>query len=791
MKKAYALILSTLVLVGSVPAVTWAESEENLNEQNLDMQNVGFTDTGSQSATDESYTTENSMESEVEEDFVFDVSDENEELEATDFDSMNIEQPEDLPEEEAPGYDQSKTNEAEAVCETSVSVAYVSNSDGGEIVNVDDGINGGVLEETVVSNSESDIPIQAGEIAETSEYSMQGIENTSVIVLETEENTVYDNSDPEQKMDSMEEESEVIEESEETNEEYESAYTGWNNIDGEWYFYNDEGTLLTNGWAEDDSGWHWMNECGKIARETWIQSGTDWYYLDCDGYRVTGEYLINGLNYRFRDDGTMYTGWYHEYNTWHYYKSNGKPASAEWLKIGEQWYYFNQFGFMAENEWTKDSNGWYWMDTSGKITKNKWILYEDEWYYMTSSGLKAVNTWAKDNIGWCWMDGNGKITRGKWILNSGEWYYLKFDGYMAANEWAEDSKGLLWMDAGGKITKNKWIKTLISGSSDYYAWYYLKSNGRCAVNEWLLYGGKWYYFDGGSTMVTGEQCINGSYYRFADNGVMVIGWYHDTEYTNDFWYYYKTNGKRASDEWIKDHEKWYYIWSYMVTGEWCIDGSWYRFGNNGVMITGWYYDSVLNEWNYYKSNGKCAADEWQKINGKWFYFSGHCMLCNGIWLIGGKGYEFDKNGVMMHENAVGWLKKTDANSKDPIWYYVNKGGSLATGWQKINGKWYYFNESFCNLYVINCPNPQHIGNKVYVFDKNGALLGAEGGWIYPFGEYGSKYYANKGGSLVSGWKNIDGKWYYFDTNHFLTYHSGTYTINNKNYTFDYDGVWIG
>ncbi len=196
MKKAYALILSTLVLVGSMPAVTWAESEENLNEQNLDMQNVGFTDTGSQSATDESYTTENSMESEVEEDFVFDVSDENEELETTDSDSMNIEQPEDLPEEEAPGYDQSKTNEAEAVCETSVSVAYVSNSDGGEIVNVDDGINGGVLEETVVSNSESDIPIQAGEIAETSEYSMQGIENTSVIILETEENTVYDNSGP-------------------------------------------------------------------------------------------------------------------------------------------------------------------------------------------------------------------------------------------------------------------------------------------------------------------------------------------------------------------------------------------------------------------------------------------------------------------------------------------------------------------------------------------------------------------------------------------------------------------
>ena len=66
------------------------------------------------------------------------------------------------------------------------------------------------------------------------------------------------------------------------------------------------------------------------------------------------------------------------------------------------------------------------------------------------------------------------------------------------------------------------------------------------------------------------------------------------------------------------------------------------------------------------------------------------------------------------------------------------------------------------------------------------MLGEAGGWIK--GSYDYKYYANKGGSLVKGWKKISGKWYYFDTKGFNMYSNGTYKINQKSYKFDKNGV---
>lgn len=51
--------------------------------------------------------------------------------------------------------------------------------------------------------------------------------------------------------------------------------------------------------------------------------------------------------------------------------------------------------------------------------------------------------------------------------------------------------------------------------------------------------------------------------------------------------------------------------------------------------------------------------------------------------IDGTWYYFDNSGYMLAEQ---WKKNTDGR-----WYWFDKSGAMATGWKKIAEKWYYFN----------------------------------------------------------------------------------------------------
>lgn len=66
---------------------------------------------------------------------------------------------------------------------------------------------------------------------------------------------------------------------------------------------------------------------------------------------------------------------------------------------------------------------------------------------------------------------------------------------------------------------------------------------------------------------------------------------------------------------------------------------------------------------YARANGSYPKDQFEKIDGTWYYF--------------------DESGYMLSEK---WKKRPDGT-----WYWFDKSGEMATDWKKINGKWYYFN----------------------------------------------------------------------------------------------------
>ena len=172
-----------------------------------------------------------------------------------------------------------------------------------------------------------------------------------------------------------------------------------------------------------------------------------------------------------------------------------------------------------------------------------------------------------------------------------------------------------------------------------------------------------------------------------DNSTIIsssIGW----KLEGGQWYYYKSNGSKATG-WIKPDSNWYYLYS------------------DGAMAKGWLKDS--DKWYYLKSSGAMQID-WLKDSDKWYYLQGDGSMVNGFKLIDGSKYFFDVSGAM----RIGWFQISGQ------WYYFNTGGNMLTGWIKPNGSWYY-------LY------------------SNGVMAT---GWLQL---NGSSYYLKSSGIMATGW----------------------------------------
>ena len=88
-------------------------------------------------------------------------------------------------------------------------------------------------------------------------------------------------------------------------------------------------------------------------------------------------------------------------------------------------------------------------------------------------------------------------------------------------------------------------------------------------------------------------------------------------------------------------------------------------------------------------------------------------------------------------------------SRTGILNYVQDGQNK-TGWQLIEGKWYFFNEE-----GIMQTGWQNVNGNWYYLNSRGAM---QTGWLLKEGKY---YFLNTDGTMAYGWVNSQGSWYYF------------------------------
>ena len=138
------------------------------------------------------------------------------------------------------------------------------------------------------------------------------------------------------------------------------------------------------------------------------------------------------------------------------------------------------------------------------------------------------------------------------------------------------------------------------------------------------------------------------------------------------------------------------------------------------------------------------------------------------------GWKKNNDGTYSLFDSKGNMVKSDWCKVDGKWYYFNDSGIIQNGWIKYDGGWFYLDSN---------GNPKtgwtSLGQTWYYLDNSGKM---QIGWHNINGKW---YYFNNKGEMLTGWQKINSKWYYFD-------HSGKMLSNTviDGYTLGPNGFWI-
>ena len=578
-------------------------------------------------------------------------------------------------------------------------------------------------------------------------------------------------------------------------------------INGKYYFFKDDGTLLTGNWAYiDDRDIKVLADSNGVLVNGWYEitvydNVKNWNYFE-NGFAVTeGTRTIDGSTYKFdwsglvkgsylteiegTDDytdnqtsrtGSLLTGLQLVDGRYEYYNNDHTKLKTGWKKVNGYWYYFENY-YAVTDDYNMEINGKYYTFGSDGKMKTGWIKTPYStgaiWYYAESSGAHITGKfttingvrYAFDNNGhWCHndvynigdkiyaFDKNGKMITGWYQTFYGYWYYLDKQG-IAQKGWQTISGKRYYFD-----TNNGYMYTGSHKLSDNKISIF-DSNGvlvEIKKQGWLEVDGNWYFIDKNLQPVVGEKYIKGHNYFFENYSDQFGDWlmyaemYADTVLTtsdNDeiSLTYYDENGYRVDK----------------ITAGWHLfGGEWYYFDGDNKP-----HDGLLqyNGSTYYIDEGKMLYDTYQTVDEK-----------NNI------TYMFDKNGKQVKS---GWYYQ----EINDTWYYADgtKNGALANGWTTIGGTEYYFDQIY---YEMTNDNYLYINDDKYAFDKNGKII--KNNWYKTY--FNWLYLGKDGKAYEERWLLYNGKWYYFDGNGYMV--TGYYDIWNENtntytiYKFDENGA---
>ena len=127
------------------------------------------------------------------------------------------------------------------------------------------------------------------------------------------------------------------------------------------------------------------------------------------------------------------------------------------------------------------------------------------------------------------------------------------------------------------------------------------------------------------------------------------------------------------------------------SNEW-INGKWYNADGTQTYAGTLQWKSNATGWWVEDTSGWYPADQWQKIDGIWYYFKPDGYMAANEYY---KGYWFNSDGSWDDKYLLSWKSNSTG-----WWVEDISGWWPSSSWLKIDGYWYYFDAS--GYMVSNC-----------------------------------------------------------------------------------------
>lgn len=279
---------------------------------------------------------------------------------------------------------------------------------------------------------------------------------------------------------------------------------GWNLVNGKYYYYLDDGTMVRGQWFKDGNDWYYFNDDGTMKSAEWFRDGIDTYYLrDWGGMLHDQFYTYEGNRYYFRgwggmmydmkfqvgnkwykanSDGTLVKGWTQEGDKFYYYDDQYTLYRQKgWLKLGNVYYYINADGSRVQGQWLKDGIDLYYMNADGTMKSAEWYKEGNDWYYFRDWGAALYDTLFYEGENIYYFESDCKMARGWYELDGYTYYFRDWGGAMNIPcvidgvRYVFDSNGHLVekdLDAevGVKTVKNFLKNALLPVGNTLYVW---------------------------------------------------------------------------------------------------------------------------------------------------------------------------------------------------------------------------------------------------------------------------------------------------------------------------------
>ena len=196
------------------------------------------------------------------------------------------------------------------------------------------------------------------------------------------------------------------------NEEGKKLINCYSEIDGDLYFFDSKGHLLTDTIVkyDNESGIVFLN--GKLDKGTGLRAfKNNWYYIK-DGKIQRGIVKEGGVLHFFDEEGKMISteGWHYDDNKNTYvYIEDGK-AKTGWIKENNNWYYILPSGYMGK-DWQKIDGEWYYFDKKNGDLKTSTFI--DDTYLVDENGKMIHSGWFNINGQMLYFENDGKINRSR------------------------------------------------------------------------------------------------------------------------------------------------------------------------------------------------------------------------------------------------------------------------------------------------------------------------------------------------------------------------------------------